>query len=161
MLQTEGHWSVYASKDVEEWCHRCVDPVSGAVDPLSATLLVWDNIEAMAILDIVALVLATIIVALAVVGELKDCMLCTLALRRNSHNESSIPKIWQRAMFGLGLLRKFVFLPTLVAVVPTLVWFGGGDALSICFNTIAILVCDSTNRLFPPRTVCLRDSWPS
>jgi hypothetical protein len=32
-----------------------------------------------------------------------------------------------------------VFLPTLVMAVPFLVLFKGGDALSVCFNTIAIL----------------------
>jgi hypothetical protein len=32
-----------------------------------------------------------------------------------------------------------VFLPTLVVAVPVLVLFKGGDALSVCFNTIAIL----------------------
>ena len=56
-----------------------------------------------------------------------------------------MPKAWRLAMFGLGFMRKFVFLPTLVAVIPTLVWFGGGDALSICFNTIAILVSAMIN----------------
>jgi hypothetical protein len=32
-----------------------------------------------------------------------------------------------------------VFLPTLVGAVPALVLVKGGDALSVCFNTIAIL----------------------
>ena len=32
-----------------------------------------------------------------------------------------------------------MFLPALVVAVPMLVLFKGGDALSVCFNTIAIL----------------------
>jgi hypothetical protein len=36
-------------------------------------------------------------------------------------------------------MRRWVFLPILVATVPMLVLLKGGDALSVCFNTIAIL----------------------
>ena len=36
-------------------------------------------------------------------------------------------------------MRRWLFLPALVAAVPILVLFKGGDALSVCFNTIAIL----------------------
>ena len=32
-----------------------------------------------------------------------------------------------------------MFLPALVVAVPTLVLVMGGDALSVCFNTVAIL----------------------
>jgi hypothetical protein len=36
-------------------------------------------------------------------------------------------------------VRRWLFLPALVAAVPALVLAKGGDALSVCFNTIAIL----------------------
>ena len=39
----------------------------------------------------------------------------------------------------LGGVRRWVFVPSLVATVPMLVLLKGGDALSVCFNTIAIL----------------------
>jgi hypothetical protein len=39
----------------------------------------------------------------------------------------------------LGGVRRWVFLPALFYVVPNLVMIKGGDALSVCFNTIAIL----------------------
>ena len=50
-------------------------------------------------------------------------------------------------------MRRWLFLPTLVTAVPFLVLYKGGDALSICFNTIAILFltevtcsnCDASN----------------
>ena len=44
--------------------------------------------------------------------------------------------LFQRA---LATLRRYTFLPMLVAVVPAVVVFRGGDALSICFNTVAVL----------------------
>ena len=36
-------------------------------------------------------------------------------------------------------LRRFVFLPAMLNIVSALVILEGGDALSICFNTVAIL----------------------
>ena len=43
------------------------------------------------------------------------------------------------ALSLLGGVRRWVFLPTLVMGVPFLVLIKGGDVLSVCFNTIAIL----------------------
>jgi hypothetical protein len=36
-------------------------------------------------------------------------------------------------------VRRWLFLPTLMMVVPFLVLAKGSDALSVCFNTTAIL----------------------
>ena len=43
------------------------------------------------------------------------------------------------ALTLLGGVRRWVFVPSLEATVPMLVLLKGGDALSVCFNTIAIL----------------------
>ena len=46
-------------------------------------------------------------------------------------------------------MRRWVFLPPLVLNVPGLVLYKGGDALSICLNTVAILfMCDIDNIAF-------------
>ena len=46
-------------------------------------------------------------------------------------------------------MRRWVFLPFLVIDVPVLVMFKGGDALSVCLNTVAILfLCDIDNIFF-------------
>ena len=46
-------------------------------------------------------------------------------------------------------MRRWVFLPVLVLTMPFLVLVKGGDALSVCFNTVAILfLCDIDNILF-------------
>lgn len=43
-------------------------------------------------------------------------------------------------------MRRWVFLPALATVVPILVMIKGGDALSVCFNTVAILfLCNIDN----------------
>ena len=49
----------------------CVHPIDGTVDPLTADRLHAANVAAMGILDWAALLFATSIAALAVVGELK------------------------------------------------------------------------------------------
>merc|ERR1712093_665666 len=46
-------------------------------------------------------------------------------------------------------MRRWLFLPGLVANVPFLVLWKGGDALSVCLNTVAILfLCDIDNIAF-------------
>ena len=45
--------------------------------------------------------------------------------------------------------RRWLFLPCLVTTVPMLVLTKGGDALSVCLNTVAILfLCDIDNIAF-------------
>jgi hypothetical protein len=56
----------------------------------------------------------------------------------------------------LGGVRRWVFLPVLVAAVPTLVLVKGGDALSVCFNTIAILFLTEVTPMQKPRKVVFR-----
>ena len=58
----------------------CVHPIDGTVDPLTFVSLVNANVAAMGALDWAALLFATCIAALAVVGELKvRCVLCALS----------------------------------------------------------------------------------
>lgn len=46
-------------------------------------------------------------------------------------------------------MRRWTVLPILVASVPWLIKNHGGDALSICFNTVALLfICDIDNIAF-------------
>ena len=49
----------------------CVRPIDGSVDPLTAQSLMAANVAAMGVADWAALLFATGIAALAVVGELK------------------------------------------------------------------------------------------
>jgi hypothetical protein len=49
----------------------CVHPIDGTVDPLTSSGLTAANVAAMGIFDWAALLFATCIAALAIVGELK------------------------------------------------------------------------------------------
>ena len=113
------------------------------VDPLSHRAMVASNVTAMGPYDWVALFFATFMVALAVVGELKDIELVTVAIQ---HAADKLTPRWRFALSLLGGIRRWVFLPTLVMAVPMLVVMRSGDALSVCFNTVAMLfLCDIDN----------------
>jgi hypothetical protein len=136
------------------------------VDPLTATSLIAANIASMGPADWAALLFATCVASLAIVGELKvpcvlsglsmqglslevscpwltkggrceqDITLCAIAI---THAGDRLTRGSRIVLALLGGVRRWVFLPTLVLVVSWLVMFKGGDALSVCFNTIAIL----------------------
>ena len=66
----------------------------------------------------------------------QDIALCTVAIKHAGERLSCGVRL---ALTLLGGVRRWVFLPALVVAVPTLVLVMGGDALSVCFNTVAIL----------------------
>lgn len=130
---------------VASWCETCVRN-DGTVDPLTEGSLLAGNIAVMGPFDDVALAFTSLIVAFTVVGELKDIELCSMAV---AHAGDKLSKGWRLALGFLLWMRRWVFLPALVQTVPTLVLYKGGDALSICLNTVAILfMCDIDNIFF-------------
>jgi hypothetical protein len=86
------------------------------------------NVSSMGSVDWAALIFASLIVALTVVGEIKDIKLVTLAIR---HAGDKLSSRWRFALTAIGVVRRWVFLPTLVMSVPMLAVYQGGDALSI------------------------------
>ena len=66
-----------------------------------------------------------------------------------AHAGDKLSKGWRLALGFLLWMRRWVFLPSLVMSVPILVLYKGGDALSVCLNTVAILfLCDIDNIAF-------------
>jgi hypothetical protein len=136
---------------VVSWCETCVRPldsnlrpqIDGTVDPLTGAGLIAANVAAMGYFDRFTMVFAAAVVALEVVGELRDVTICTFAIR---HAGDRLTPAWRFIMTLLGGMRRWLFLPTLVSTVPILVLYKGGDALSICFNTVAVLfLCEIDN----------------
>ena len=74
--------------------------------------------------------------ALSVHCVTQDITLCAIAI---AHAGDRLSRSSWLALTLLGGVRRWVFLPALVGFVPALVLVKGGDALSVCFNTIAIL----------------------
>ena len=121
---------------VRSWCETCVHPIDGTVDVTNSMQQMRLNLLAMGVYDYVALVLASFIIALAVVGEIKDVFLCGLTI--SAYHEKIAPG-YRVVLSLLGAMRRWLFLPQLAATVPQLVLLKGGDALSISFNTVAVL----------------------
>lgn len=133
----------YPQAGVASWCETCVSAIDMAVDPITGNGHTAANVAAMGPFDWIALYLATFVVALTVVGELKDIKLVTIAIQ---HAGDKLSPAWRYALTFLGGLRRWLFLVALVMAVPTLVIYKGADALSICFNTIAVLfLCEIDN----------------
>lgn len=89
-------------------------------------------------MDWLAFAFACAVVSFQVAGELKDIALCTISLEHLPAS-TMISPAWRYGLAAIGLVRRWVFLTLLVISVPLLVVYKGGDALSVCFNTIAIL----------------------
>jgi hypothetical protein len=70
------------------------------------------------------------------VGCDQDITLCAIAI---AHAGDRLSRGSRFALTLLGGVRRWLFLPALVSAVPILVVSKGGDAVSVCFNTIAIL----------------------
>ena len=76
----------------------------------------------------------------------QDIELCALAIR---HAGDRIAPAYRFALSLLGGMRRWTFLPTLVMAAPILVLYKGADALSVCFNTVAVLfLCEIDNLLY-------------
>ena len=66
-------------------------------------------------------------IAIIVVGELKDILLCSMAIA----HARKLSAGWRHALIFLLGIRRWLFLPALVCTVPLLVMVEGGDALKM------------------------------
>lgn len=120
---------------IRSWCESCVNTVDWEPDMFTTIDLGYDNVDAMGPLDWATLVLASYVVALTVIGELKDIELCNIAIERLGENIGQ----WRHVIVLGTFLRRAMFLPVMLNTVGLLVVIRGGDSLSVCFNTVAIL----------------------
>ena len=116
-------------------CDACTNAQGEYVHTLQA---ISDRRNAMRGSDWTALLLASIVVAFGVFGEVRDAMMCEFAIAA-IRKRSEVPRGWRYAMGLLNLLRLFGFLPFILWSVIALVVFRGGSALAICLNTVAVL----------------------
>jgi hypothetical protein len=146
---------------VASWCDACLSSSTGAVNELTLESLGKENVAAMAGLDNVALIFGGAMVTMYVVAELRAIELVEIGLQ----HATGLNWRWRAALTIVNETRKWVFLPTLLAAVSSLVVFQGGasrqsiraavlgeratddlsrmpslsgDALSVCMNCLAI-----------------------
>ena len=100
---------------------------------------VWkDRVDSMLAQDWITLTLASIVVAFAVFGEIRDAMLCDVTLR-DITKRRKVPCGWRLSFGALNHMRLFVFLPNIVSSIVGLVLAEGGNIKEICLNTVAVL----------------------
>ena len=97
-----------------------------------------DRIDSMGPQDWVTLCLASLVVAFAVFAEIRDAILCEIALRDISQKRQ-VPRGWRFAIGGLNFARYYIFLPNVVLSVAELVLNDGGNVKNVCLNTVAVL----------------------
>ena len=132
-----GREKLYKAAAVTSWCEACVHPTSFHVDPMTYVSRSEANASVMATVDWLALIFASYVVGLTIAGEVKDIRLCGIAAERAG---GAIAPRWRQALSLLNGIRRWVFLTAFGWIVPNLVALKGGDALNVCFNTIA-MVC--------------------
>ena len=71
-------------------------------------------------------------------AEIRDCMLCEIALREISKRRE-VPRGWRYAIRGLNYARYFLLLPNIIVSVTSLVHEDGGRVKYVCLNTVAVL----------------------
>ena len=107
-----------------------------------------NNIKAMGPFDWLALLLCSMLVGLKIVSEIKDIKLCLLVME-HSKALGTNATCWEVAVRIHCGIRRYCFLPGLVATIPSLVMLKGADALSICLNSIAVLfITDVDNAIY-------------
>eukprot|EP01052_Picozoa_sp_SAG31_P038731 SAG31_NODE_5228_length_2662_cov_1.697620_5_plen_124_part_00 len=106
---------------------------------------VQHNLNAMRFGDFATVVLISTFVAVSCGKEIQDIVHCR-ALRNSPAGQALARPKFHLALRGLEWVRQFALLPLVVAVVPILVMHRGADALSLCFNTLALLFLLGENR---------------
>ena len=143
-----AEWCARPDRTLENinWCESCFHLETMHVDPSLFQDISNQVVQSMRPLDWLTLTLAATIAAMTVTAELRDIMFCNIAFARSTIDRSTK---WVKAIRMLGWLRRWIFLPYLVATVPFVVYCRAADSLSICFNTVAVLfLCEVDNAAY-------------
>ena len=100
--------------------------------------VVRERVDSMMIGDWLTLGLASMVVAFAVFAEIRDAMLCEIALRDVSERRE-VSRGWRFAIRGLNFARYYILLPNVILSVVALVLNDGGRVKDVCLNTVAVL----------------------
>lgn len=127
----------FSTGTVSAWCDACFFETTGDLDTLTFTILCQNNVAMMGPFDWASLIFASYVIGLSIAGELRDIEICAKALRDATGDHLS--KAWHVTLLLKAGIRHWVFLPAFLLITPILVALRGGDALSVCMNTVALL----------------------
>jgi hypothetical protein len=127
-------------------CSACFDPAVQEFSSKGMGKAVQENLNSMRFGDYSTVLLAAFLVGISIGEEIQDIFHCR-ALRLSPLGQSQPG--FHLGLKILELIRQFALLPVVVIVVPLLVMHRGADALSLCFNTLALLfLLDCDNMAF-------------
>jgi hypothetical protein len=128
-------------------CQKCFDPQERVFWYNLPDAITGAIVESMRIGDWVSLFLVTTIIAASSSSELRDIKLCEFSADAVREEGCFIAPCgvcgcgnpWQVALRFAQMLRQFVLLPNLAMLTPALIFNKGGDAITVCFNAVAVL----------------------
>ena len=127
----------WAKDSLVAWCDACWHPQTDTIEDLDMATLFSANVAAMGFFDFGALIFASFVVSFTVVGELKDTILCSLAVERA---EEALSPGWRVLLRLMNGCRRRLFLPMLMHAVPILVvHLGGGERQPLFLHAAALL----------------------
>lgn len=158
----------YSAESVASWCDTCVHALTRDVSNWNEHGLFRTSLRAMSLLDVSqqrhrssdcvsvrhlllqlfssdhgvtfsqwsTVWMCSYVVGLSIVGELKDATLCTIAADRG---RDKLTRGWIWALWLLGTLRVHAFLSAVLSAIPMVILCRGGEAMTVAFNTVAIL----------------------
>lgn len=132
----------------DDVCAQCIDHASGSFSNYTFQDEIVDNFTAMQYKDWLALMLSSVILGLQISGEVEDILRCEITRKQfvRSGVCTKSYRLWVWLEQFTGILRRFGLLSLICVGSYTLIAYRGGDALSICLNTVALtflLQCDN------------------
>ena len=137
----------------DELCQDCYHSAAGAFRNKTYEAWTEANIEGMQFKDWMTVVLTSGVIALAIAREIHEVILCELTRLRLSQEVSS-SMLWVHLEHLNAFLRRFLLLPLVFMSAVCLVVGRGGDALSVCFNALALVFLLECDNLLYENVLC-------
>ena len=123
----------------DELCAKCYVHAAGFFSNYTYTDEIADNVTAMQHKDWLAMLLCSVILGLRMSSEISSVIRCeSLSKRFESCGQRPHAQLWLWVQLCTGILRRSAVVPVVCSAAYTLIAYRGGDALSICLNTLAL-----------------------
>ena len=123
----------------DELCAQCYDHAAGSFSNYTYTDEIADNVTAMQHKDWLAMLLCSVILGLRMSSEISCVIRCEILRKRfGCCGQRPHAQLWLWVQLCTGILRRSAVVPVVCSAAYTLIAYRGGDALSICLNTLAL-----------------------
>jgi hypothetical protein len=113
----------YSPGSVANWCDACHHAETGRILTLTLYVNNQQNYAMMSLFDKMAMYLCAVYIGLKMAHELGEIEVCRMLLRRAGDD---VDANWRRLFKGQNFIRRYLFLPALIYVVPIVILALGG-----------------------------------